>query len=194
MAKETAEQKLLKIIEGSSAGASKKAVVSRKKAKGDGISIKQVNQILVVGIVLCLGMLIYEINSGITLLNSQFKTDDLGASSRRTAEFSVPQVQSLAYYADAMSARNIFKPYDQEQGMASEPEVVTLEQRMSRYRVVGVAWLDLPESASLMVEDIETRKTYFLREGEKIDDVTVTTIYTDRAVFSYENEEIVIKL
>ena len=57
-----------------------------------------------------------------------------------------------------------------------------------------MAWLDLPESASIMIEDSQTKTTYFLKTGEKLEDVTIKTIYTDRVVFSYENEETTIKL
>ena len=65
---------------------------------------------------------------------------------------------------------------------------------MSKYKLVGVAWLDVPESATVMLEDTGKHETHFLKEGDKIEDVKVKTIYTDRVVFSYANEEITIKL
>ena len=65
---------------------------------------------------------------------------------------------------------------------------------MSKYKIVGIAWLDVPESATVMLEDTTTRMTRFLKEGDKIEDVIVKTIYTDRVVVGYANEEIVIKL
>jgi len=45
-----------------------------------------------------------------------------------------------------------------------------------------------------MIEDTQKNETYFLRQGEQLEGVTVKTIYTDRAVFSHENEEMTIKL
>jgi hypothetical protein len=45
-----------------------------------------------------------------------------------------------------------------------------------------------------MLEDTETGRTYFLRSGDKIQDFTVKTIYADRAILVFENEEISIKL
>ena len=69
-----------------------------------------------------------------------------------------------------------------------------LQSKMSKYKIVGVAWLDVPESATAMLEDIGKKETHFLREGDKIEDVKVKTIFTDRVVFSYANEEITIKL
>ena len=65
---------------------------------------------------------------------------------------------------------------------------------MSKYKLVGIAWLDLPETASIMIEDTHKKETFFLKQGEQLEGVTVKTIYTDRAVFSHENEETTIKL
>ena len=65
---------------------------------------------------------------------------------------------------------------------------------MSKYKLVGIAWLDLPETASVMIEDTQKNETFFLKQGEQLEGVTVKTIYTDRAVFSHENEETTIKL
>jgi hypothetical protein len=65
---------------------------------------------------------------------------------------------------------------------------------MSRYKLVGIAWLDLPETACIMIEDTRKNETLFLKQGEQLEGVTVKTIYTDRAVFSHENEETTIKL
>ena len=77
---------------------------------------------------------------------------------------------------------------------AAAPDDGGLQTKMSKYKLVGVAWLDVPESATVMLEDIAKHETHFLKEGDKIEDVKVKTIYTDRVVFSYANEEITIKL
>ncbi len=69
-----------------------------------------------------------------------------------------------------------------------------MAQLMSKYKLVGIAWLDLPETASIMIEDTQKKETFFLKQGEQLEGVTVKTIYTDRAVFSHENEETTIKL
>ena len=65
---------------------------------------------------------------------------------------------------------------------------------MSKFKMVGIAWLDVPESATVMLEDTATHMTHFLKEGDKVEDVIVKIIYTDRVVFSRANEEITIKL
>ena len=69
-----------------------------------------------------------------------------------------------------------------------------LVEQMAKYKLVGISWLDLPETASVMIEDMQKNKTFFLKQGEQLEGVTVKAIYTDRAVFSHENEETTIKL
>ena len=120
---------------------------------------------------------------------------DLTGIGPHSGDVAAPTAHDISYYAQKIGARNIFKPYEKEQlekvSVAAKPD---LAKKLSKYKLVGIAWLDLPESVSVMVEDTATGMTYFLREGEKLDDVTIKTIYTDRAVFGYENEEITIKL
>lgn len=194
MAKETAEQKLLKILETSgTGGASTKTSAAQSGAKVR-FSVKMLNGLLFVGVLVCLAVLGLEIQSGNQLLSKQvdFEVSPVGA---RAGEISEHKAKDISYYTQKISARNIFKPYEKEQldkvAVGAKPN---LAKKMSKYKMVGVAWLDLPESASVMVEDTTNGLTYFLREGEKLDDVTIKTIYTDRAVFGYENEEMTIKL
>lgn len=197
MAKETAEQKLLKILE-SGKSPSSNAGVAAVKVKAPQrqfqFSVQALNGLLVLVIVGCLAVLGYEISAGNQLLHKQVDFDLSGAGPF-SGDVEMPKPHDISYYAQKIGTRNIFKPYEKEQSdkvsVASKPN---LTKKLSKYKLVGVAWLDLPESASVMVEDTTTGMTYFLREGEKLDDVTIKTIYTDRAVFGYENEEITIKL
>lgn len=194
MAKETAEQKLLKILETSGKGSvSAKSSVSHSGAKFR-FSVQMLNGLLIMGVLVCLAVLGLEIQSGNQLLAKQVDFN-AGAMGVRGGEIAEQKVKDLSYYTQKINMRNIFKPYEKEQldkvNVGAKPN---LARKMSKYKLVGVAWLDLPESASVMVEDTTNGLTYFLREGEKLDDVTIKTIYTDRAVFGYENEEMTIKL
>ncbi len=194
MAKETAEQKLLKILETSGKGvAVPKAPVSKAGPKFR-FSVQMLNGLLIIGVLVCLAILGLEIQSGNQLLAKQVDFD-MSAMGVRGGEIAEPKAKDLSYYTQKLGMRNIFKPYEKEQldkvSVGAKPN---LAKKMLKYKLVGVAWLDLPESASVMVEDTTNGLTYFLREGEKLDDVTIKTIYTDRAVFGYENEEMTIKL
>jgi hypothetical protein len=189
MAKETAEQKLLKIM--NKAGASSVNSSGQKKFNFT-FSMQTLNQLLLAGIVVCVLVLGYELYKGINLL----KTDvDLSGDVKAPtlASIALPTSKDVKFYLDKVNSRNIFRPYD-GQVKSAAPTAKGLAVRMGKYKLVGIAWLDLPETASIMIEDTENKTTYFLKQGEQLDDVTVKTIYTDRVVFSDENEETIIKL
>lgn len=198
--KETAEEKLLKIIEATkkAKGLSSSApapAVAKAPQRRILISVQQINIVLLA--VLLAGFLFFinEIRIGNMLLDEDVAVDVNAAVPGDSQGIVVPRMKSASYYIEQMSLRNIFQPYDKKAAQqGSAPGQISLQTRMSKYKLVGVAWLDVPESATVMIEDTATHETRFLREGDKIEDVKVKTIYTDRVVFSYANEEITIKL
>ncbi len=194
MAKETAEEKLLKMMQKSGAPVSAKAVPSAVAAKKSGISfsIRLLNQILFLAILLCGVGFFFEVQSGLSLIKTQVNLADDVKSSNTIAEIALPSSKDAKFYLEKIAARNIFRPYEAQ--AVKSVAVQNLAKRLSKYKIVGVAWLDLPETASIMIEDTSNKTTYFLKQGEQLEGVTVKTIYTDRAVFSYEHEETTIKL
>lgn len=194
MAKETAEQKLLKMMQKFSSG---DTPVANKTSSAPKLvfafSMQTLNQILMIGIVVCIASLIYEMRSGFSLLNKEVDFSGDIKAPRNVSDMALPSSKNIKYYLDKISARNIFRPFDAQVNKAA-PGQQNLAKRLAKYKLVGVAWLDLPQSASIMIEDTGSKSTYFLKQGEQLEGVTVKTIYTDRAVFSYENEETIIKL
>ena len=200
--KETAEQKLLKIIAASKkaqAVASGEAPAQSLPGKGGrqiSFSMQQVNILLVVCMVASLLFFGFEISNGMSLLRRTVDFSVDTQASKDALNLFVPQMKSISYYLDRISTRNIFRPYEKVEVVAdaSSSGQVALEKKMSKFKVVGIAWLDVPESATVMLEDTSTRMTHFLKEGDKVEDVIVKIIYTDRVVFGRANEEITIKL
>ncbi len=200
--KETAEQKLLKIIE-----ASKKA---QAVPKGDAPSrpspqasrrqfafnVRQFNVVLIVCMVASALFFAYEIKSGVSLTAEDVDFSVDNSASKDVANQFVPQMKSVGYYLDKIKSRNIFQPYEAKPEVkeAVTTNLMALEKKMSKFKIVGIAWLDVPESATVMLEDTATHMTHFLKQGDKVEDVIVKIIYTDRVVFSRANEEITIKL
>jgi hypothetical protein len=191
MAKETAEQKLLKMMQkGSSPVAAKSSLKNNFKFS---FSIQTLNQLLFLGIVLCIVALVFEMRSGFSLLNQTPDFSDDVKAAKSLGQAALPSSKSSNYYLDQVNDRNIFKPF-QAQVAKGQETPKGLAAQLGKYKLVGVAWLDLPETASIMIEDTSSKTTYFLKQGEQLEGVTVKTIYTDRAVLSYENEETTIKL
>ncbi|MBI3602295.1 MAG: hypothetical protein HY209_05320 [Candidatus Omnitrophica bacterium] len=192
MSKETVEEKWKVLQKSAATPVSLKQESSAHKFFSF-FSIAELNRILWIATAVCAVILIVELYWGFFLLNKKMDFSEEVKTSSHQQETNLPQVKDVKYYIDSLGNRNIFKPYDIELGKAAvgEPNLARL---LSKYKLVGVAWLDLPESASIMVEDTRTKATHFLKTGEQLEGVTVKTIYTDRVVFSYENEEITIKL
>lgn len=194
MAKESAEEKLLKMMQKSSPSVAAKpsATGSFKKKFKLTFSIGALNMLLFLGIIACIIALGLEMRSGYSLLNQAVEFPRESKTDASMSDIALPSTPTVDYYLQKISERNIFKPFVPK--VAQKAAIQGLAQLMSKYKLVGVAWLDLPETATIMIEDTQKNETYFLKQGEQLEGVTVKTIYTDRAVFSHENEETTIKL
>jgi len=198
--KETAEQKLLKIIEATkkaqSAGDSApSAVAMPQRTHGVSLKLQHVNLFLIVVVIASFLFLGYEFQRGMARLQEDVSFDVDVKASQELPVPGLPQAKSIAYYLDKIGSRNIFQPYEKKADPAGTVKGnVALEKTMAKYKIVGIAWLDVPESATVMLEDSFAHMTHFLKQGDNVDGITVKTIFTDRVVFSQANEEITIKL
>ena len=194
MPKESAEEKLLKMMQKTApSGAVRSSVPSSPKKKFKlSFSVKALNSILFLGILACVIALFFEMRSGFSLLHQSVEFPPETKKGLTLSDIALPSTPSLEYYLQKINERNIFRPYVPK--VAKKAAVQGLVQLMSKYKLVGIAWLDLPETATVMIEDLRNKETFFLKQGEQLEGVTVKTIYTDRAVFSHENEETTIKL
>src|SRR5438477_393850 len=114
MAKETAEQKLLKALQKKAASTStspSKKSSSIKDFKFS-FSIFAINRVLIVGIVLCVIFFVYQLRSGMALLNKQLNFAEDIKATPRLDESILPRNKDVKYYIDSFGNRNIFRPYD----------------------------------------------------------------------------------
>ncbi len=194
MPKETAEEKLLKMMQKSApSGAAKSpSLASPAKPFKFTFTVGTLNALLFLAIFLCLGALILEWRSGVSLLNEAVTFPPDSRMPMALSDKALPTAPGLDYYLRKINERNIFRPYVPK--AVKKAAIQGLMQLMSKYKLVGVAWLDMPETATIMIEDTRKHETFFLKQGEQLEGVTVKAIYTDRAVFSHENEETTIKL
>jgi hypothetical protein len=195
MAPESAEEKLLKLMQKSSSPSVAKpsSSPSPKKKFKMSFSISALNKLLFLGIVICIAGLVYELRSGMALLSQSALPPSMSKAETAAPQTALSAPKGVEYYLRPVNERNIFRPYVAKP-VAKRAAAQDLAHRMSKYKLVGIAWLDLPETATIMIEDPRKKDTFFLKQGEQLEGVTVKTIYTDRVVFSHENEETTIKL
>ena len=195
--KETAEQKLLKMIETTSSAQTVKAQQSVLNKQSLLSVLKTVNQFLMIGLIVAVVFLAYEFFRGVAVLNNQIhiSVDQRKSNKVMGVETVIPVFQNVSYYFSGVTRRNIFQPIESEKARAvvSTDKTSKLAQSTQNLKLVGISWLSSIDSASAMIEDTDKKVTYFLQKGEKIGDITVKTIYADSAVLGYGNEEIIIK-
>jgi hypothetical protein len=237
MAKETAEQKLLKLIEatesqGKPAQASSAPAASAQEAQkvlqsvsGIGVSsvglpsffqnifallkgqpkgpmvfgLREINKILLVCIVIVVIFFTTDFMNGMKLSQKEFRFF-IGKNIVAAGDSFLPAFRDLKEYVTAMARRNIFQPFEkkvEEQKAAQPAELSSVErviQQMKDWRLVGISWLDTPDSASAMMENTATGVTYFLKPVDKIQNVTVKNIYSDSIIISFQGQEMEMKL
>ena len=158
--------------------------------------LKEINKILQGCVVAVFIFLLVDLLNGIRYFQSNLDYRVDSRVSNAPANW-LPRTRQLATYLAPIEARNIFQPIEKKAVEATTvvPENGTKIVRMTeKMKLVGVSWLDSPETASVMIEDQENGMTYFAHQGEKVKELTVKIIYVDRAVLTYQDEEITIKL
>ncbi len=235
--KETAEQKLLRIIEEGSEGSSEsKALegattpamnvaqqtaaavrgpslqvpsfaenvsdimkkISQMIPLGKSFGLREINMLSILFIIILAIMLVAISQAEIRRINKgvHFKEFALESSMRTTGTI-LPQYKDIGQFLDTISFRNIFRPYEKVESPAVATQATGQElisQKMEKLKIVGISWFDEPDSQSVMVEQTDTSMTYFLKQGESFDGLTVKAIFTDRVIFSYQNEEMEMRL
>ncbi len=238
--KETAEQKLLRIIEEDSGESDSSQTAAAKPSdsqvsttqevqdiaasvKGSGVSmppifsmfmdqaknlqlifpsgksfgLREVNMLLIVFIVCAIAIfgVVYVSETKRIANNLNFVKDTVTQSIASGVNI-MPKYEDLTSFLKEVLTRNLFRPYEKK-----ESEVVgdnflgsqKIAAKMSALKLVGISWLDTPDSASVMIEN-DQGMTYFLREGESINQVTIQKIYADRAIFKFEDQEMEVRL
>lgn len=229
--KETAEQKLLRMIEdsgGSPTASDGQVAMAQNPAqeiaaavKGTGVSVppvfsilsdklqslstmflgksfglKQLNMTLVVFIVvalLALGFFYKSENQ-----NMEHAIDfskNIKASDAVDTVGVLPQYKPLASFLEVVLTRNIFRPYEKKvEGLEDvAPGMQLIAAKVKSFKLVGISWLDTPDSASVMVENAEG-VTLFLKENDTVSGVLIKKIFADRVIFAYQDQEMEVRL
>jgi len=244
MGKETAEQKLLKLIEKTDSqgdpsqpqegSGTEEAQKVYDSVRGVGVATEALPNILTnilslfqgalskdpsasafglrqVNILLAVAILIAALSFGISFSqgmgsiekNNQEFQDEISKSLQNSIEnlnSFLPTFKSLPEYIQVIARRNIFQPFERnivvnkEEVLEEELGIKRVSSQTKDLKLVGISWFDSPDTASAMVENKISGVTYFLGQGERINDVMIKSIYADSIVVSYQGEEIEMKL
>lgn len=177
----------------------RESVVSGVFFKKTFLDIKGLNKILRI----CIGVLFLYLvgNFSMSITRLMEAPEFVAKNSRPSPETSPNDMtgKKLAFYLEGPRSRNIFKFGDNERQeekppvVQEESEVLPpLETPLSEAEVlarqlglVGIGWSDDPD---VMVENAESKKMYFLKRGQKIDNlIKVEAIFKDKVILTYDN-------
>ena len=201
----SAQQKLERMIQESSGlqqGSSDVIVASVGKVKGVPrklstlLCVKFVNGVLFWGVIICIVFLYNQFSLERRLMDQGINLLSVDIPVREGSRQLLPVVQNLSYYVANMSKRNIFRRFekiDTDKKMMEDFNANrTVIQKTKGLRLVGISWFEDVESASVMIEDLNKKVTFFLKKGEEINGVQIKTIYADSVEFGYQDEEVLI--
>lgn len=243
MAKETAEQKLLKLIEKTDAqenpvpaslsanpGAQVRHIADSVRGTGlpalampaflSGITVsfkgwftpaqeqrpfglRDFNRILIVAVVVIGTYFSIDFSKGLKQLEHSARAYGIkGAVSvpKGRNDVQLPVFADLQKYIEAVNKRNIFQPFERKVVKTDDERLNEISglnlvsEQAKSLKLVGVSWFDSSESASAMVENTANGVTYFLRRGEKVNEITVKDIFAESILISFQGEEMEMKL
>jgi len=172
---------------------------------GGGFGLKEVNKLLALGLMVLLVFFGVDFSKGMTRLEKEtslsFEQDpsSMPEAIKDVASL-LPTFKEFKEYIKVVDRRNIFQPYERK--LVKNEETIAAEELGIRHvteqtkdlKLVGISWLDTPESASALVENTISGVTYFLRRGEKINDVLIEDIFAESIIVSFQGEEMEMKL
>lgn len=233
MAKETAESKLLKLIEetdakdktGAPAGTAPApaaaqvldsvssvsvgsislppflqnifSMFSAGSRSSQGFGLRQANQLLFLAIIGVAIFLIKDFSVGMKVAEQDVNipVKPMPFDERQVA---VPAPPAVEKYVSTISYRNIFRPFEkkveEEVKITAPVENQKIKDKVANFKLVGISWLNSPETATVMIEDKSTTVTHFLKTGEALQGVQIQTIYADRVEMNFQGEKLMMNL
>ena len=204
----TAEHELLKTIEG-------KKELSVKKSSGlfdftsslsevwlgikaklpmgklqNELSWSSLNSYLIIFIVILFAITFFITTKGIVRLQNmpRFSVASIKESSG-TLTIVPFSLKDYSYYKQILLDRNIFKPFEVKEKLASA-ETPQIQNMIGDLQLVGISWGEGNKEKFAMVEDKKSNITYYLQEGDKILDVKVKKIGEESVIFASDAGEV----
>ena len=159
------------------------------------ISIRQINYVLAVGLVILGLYFMYSISfSVINLRNVRKPQFTLSGSTVSHAE--VKEVagfqKPLSDYLEQIRKRDIFAMGKKETADTTTPvsSFAASDDATDNLRLVGISWSNDPDA---MIEDTRALRTFFVKRGQMIGDVKVEAIFKDKVILRHGGKEAVLR-
>jgi len=103
-------------------------------------------------------------------------------------EASLAKLSPLGYYLDRIGGKDLFSP--QRIALVKAKGEISSGEPYAGLKLVGVDWGGNPVA---LIEDTKTAKTYFVKKGESVKELTVLEIFRDRVKLRYDNKVLELK-
>ena len=98
------------------------------------------------------------------------------------------KLSPLDYYLGQIGGKELFNPQRIE--LLHTKVEIPLEGTPGELKLVGVDWGGNPVA---LIEDTKTGKTYFVKKGESVKELTVLEIFRDSVKLRYDNTTVELK-
>jgi len=97
------------------------------------------------------------------------------------------EARPFLHYLEMAQRRNIFSPIALKEVEDPEVQEEQLQEMASNLGLVGIS---LDSEPMAMIEDKKLNKTYFLKEGNKINEFKIEKIHENKVILSFEDKEV----
>jgi type II secretory pathway component PulC len=156
-------------------------------------NIKALNKFLAGLFVILFIYVITDIVFSMSNLKEELE-DALRIEKKPTASYieEVVSLKSLDYYLNKVKKRDIFNIIRKEVVKVKKEKKAIEEavERTKHLKLVGIAWSQDPDA---MIEDTRVKKTLFVKEGDRINEIIVEEIQKDKVILNYKGERVELK-
>ncbi len=173
------------------AAAATQGVAGRQSARA--LNIGQVNRVLYILAAIAAVYFVIEIILGAVKLAGVSdhirKLEQSGAQSTASAPAN-PVKLDLKPVDPALGNRNIFQPSSAQSIVADDASAARVS---ATYKLVGIAEAQSPSDTYEMVENTQTKLTYFLQYGQPVEGLELEKIIDDKAVVKIGGDSVELK-
>ena len=149
-------------------------------------NLRVLNKFFLVVSILLLGYSVADFVFSRPDINRVYKKSRL-VKEKVTQEKLISERRPFLHYLEMVWRRNIFSPITLDEAENPEVQKKQLQEMVNDLGLVGISW---GEEHVAMIEDKKAQKTYFLKKGDKINNLKIENILKEKVILSFEGKEI----